>query len=106
MNEVAIYSLGTYHLFLFEGNTLIEVHYAVTTAWSRVLNRTYLPDVERPLVSVSNDMNVIVPLTPAELQEVAYKGGWLYLFADDLYAIKVDPLSALEEGFISLFYDL
>jgi len=51
-------------------------------------------------------MNVIVPLTSEELQEVAYEGGWLYLFADDLYAIKVDPLSGIEEGFISLFYDL
>lgn len=106
MDEVCIYSNNTYHVFFFEGNTLKEVHFACTTAWSRVLSTTYLPEVEHPLVSLWTDMQIIVPLTPDQLREVAQKGGSLQLFADDLYFVKVDPLQDLEKGFVSLFYDL
>jgi hypothetical protein len=40
-----------------------------------------------------------------DLQAVAQEGGYISLFADDLYSIKVLPTKDIEEGFIKLFYD-
>jgi hypothetical protein len=40
-----------------------------------------------------------------ELQAVAQEGGYIKLFADDLYSIEVLPMKEIEEGFIKLFYN-
>jgi len=105
MEEVTIYSKSTYHVFFFEGDTLIEVHMSCTQAHSRVLDECYLDNQKHPLVSLPNDMYVCVPMGVHDLQIVAQEGGYIQLFADDLYSIKVFPTKDIEEGFIKLFYD-
>jgi hypothetical protein len=105
MNEVTIYSGDTYHVFFFEGDTLIEVHMSCTKAHSRVLDRCYLEDQKHPLVSLPNGMYICIPIGMQELQAVAQEGGYIKLFADDLYSIEVLPMKEIEEGFIKLFYN-
>ena len=104
MKEVTIHSRNTYHVFCFEGETLKEVHFSCTTPYSRVINTTYLPDMEYPVVSLYNDLQVCVPLNAQELEAVSQNGGLLSFFGDDLYSIKVSPLGEIEKGFIDLFY--
>lgn len=105
MTEVTIYSGDTYHVFFFEGNTLMEVHMSCATLWSRVLDTCYLENQEHPLVSFDNDMWVCVPMEPEDLQSVSQTGGTIKLHADDLYSIKVDAVGSIEKGFIELFYE-
>jgi hypothetical protein len=105
MEEVTIYAGSTYHVFYFEGDTLIEVHMSCTEAHSRVLDGCYMEDYTHPMVSLQNDMYVCVPMGVHDLQAVAQEGGYISLFADDLYSIKVLPTKDIEEGFIKLFYD-
>ena len=105
MEEVTIYSGNTYHVFFFEGDTLIEVHMSCTQAHSLVLDGCYLDNQKHPLVSLPNDMYVCVPMGVHDLQAVAQEGGYIQLFAEDLFSIKVLPAKEIEEGFIKLFYD-